>query len=185
MNKNIYSALTTVRNLNHITRCPRFPLIRATTVAEHSFHTAVMALFLGEELKATTYPSLRMEKLLRRALLHDAEEALISDIPHDVKKYIQGIDAAVEQMFENIFTGVPQWFRSAVCSPCDGSMEHRVAKLADMLELAMYCTGEVRLGNKGIMSILRNALEISAKLNEKIESQGAANLIKECYRDAH
>ena len=185
MNKGIYSALNIVRKLNHIPRCFRFPLVRATSVAEHSFHTAVTALFLAEELKAGAYPALDMEKLLRRALLHDTEESLVSDIPYDVKKHLTGITEALERMFEETFVHPPEWFRVAVCGSCDGSIEHQVAKLADMLELAVYCVGEVRMGNKHLLAILREALTVSTKRNETIGSPGAARIIKECYCDAH
>lgn len=173
-----FDALNTIRNLNHVTRCQRFPLIRATSVAEHSLHVAMIALFIAEEL------SLDVTKVLRRALLHDAEETLLSDIPYDVKQYLP-TDDALSALRAQHFGDAPEWFYNALMEPCDGSAEHHVAKLADVLELAMYCTEEIKMGNTHLKPLLSNALELVAEHPTTYNSVVAKDVLKECTKYAY
>ena len=178
--QNEYNIVRAVRKLNHINRCSRFPLVRPTTVAEHSYHVTVLALFIAEDVAADWLPELKFEKVLRRALLHDAEEALMSDIPHDVKKYLGDTSDALRGMVEKEFKGAPHWFTSALLEPCDHSVEHHIAKLADHLELAMYCVDEHNVGNRNLRAMLRKSLDLAILHNNVARSTVAATMIEEC-----
>ena len=176
---NDYNTLQILRRLNHVKRCARYPLVNATTVAEHSYHATVLALYIAE---GVAY-KLDIEKVLRRVLLHDTEEALLSDIPHDVKAYLD-TKGALRALVQKYFQVAPLWFRDEMTKEHDGSIEHDVAKLADHLELALYCVEEINTGNRHLRAMLCAALGLSTALNTRVCSTEASNIIKECAKYA-
>lgn len=162
--------LQLIRKLNYINRCCLFPLVKPTTVAEHSFHVAVIALTISEDLKEAGQP-VDQFKVLKHALLHDVEESIISDIPYTVKMHIRpSLAEALRIMGEDQLVDVPEWLTREIYAECDGSMEWLVVKAADMVELLMYCRDEERLGNLNLKSMVDRGWEVTKELSDRIPS---------------
>jgi 5'-deoxynucleotidase YfbR-like HD superfamily hydrolase len=142
----------------------------------------MIALFIAEEIDiASRFESgeFSIAKVVRQALTHDIEEAVISDIPHDVKKHIDMGDALPE-LFEESLWDAPGWLEDAVLTPHGGTLEARIVKLADYVELMMYCKGEQRMGNTYLAGMCRTTIRLSTDLNMEIRSPTVTELIKEC-----
>ncbi len=75
MNQGLIDSLLKVGNLKSIKRSGwvREGMPDPESVAEHTFRVSFLVLLLGEELKIST------EKLLKMAIVHDIEEAVIGD----------------------------------------------------------------------------------------------------------
>ena len=173
------NSIQVIRNLNHVYRCACNPVVKPTTVAEHSYHTTVIALFIAEEIATRVPEVFSIAEVVRQALLHDVEEAILSDIPHPVKKHID-MGEALPTLFDEHFWDAPGWLETAVLTPHGGTLEARVVKLADYLELAMHCKDEERMGNHNLDPIKETAIKLAKELNEDVKSVVALNVIRWC-----
>lgn len=147
----LYRELTPLR---HVRRFTRMPCIYPQNVAEHSYYVALLA----SQYVAQVWPLLAVhgeEGQLRRgwvveaALWHDAEEAVMGDIPHDVKRTTTAFHAAVSEVDRSArayleqFVDIHPW---ANLTP----LEQFVIKLADCVELICYEAMERRAGNRAL-----------------------------------
>lgn len=159
-----------IRKLNSINRCALFPLVKPTTVSEHSFHVSVLALFILEDLKALGREVNEL-KVLKHALLHDVEESIISDIPFTVKLHIKdSLNEALRIMGGEQMPEAPEWLLEEVHATCDGSPEWLITKAADMLELLCYCKDEEMLGNRNLEDMYNRAWQVLEGLAVRINS---------------
>jgi len=149
-----------VRKLNNINRCSMYPVIRATSVAEHSFHVGAMSALISQEFLALGV-YLDQLKVIQLALFHDVEESAISDIPHHVKTALRELAPQFDEVCHSVISQVtqkyPPYFKSLVQAGCDGSLEWLIVKLCDSYELLCYCLEEYNMGNKQIRDILTNS----------------------------
>jgi 5'-deoxynucleotidase YfbR-like HD superfamily hydrolase len=113
-------------------RCHTMNVLKEQSVAAHSYGVAWLVWLLCEE-----QPSLN---LVMAALAHDTAEHQTGDIPNPAKLFM-GI-SKMSQEWEETLMGeafLPIFTLSAE--------EQRILRLADCMELAMYCGRERRLGN--------------------------------------
>ena len=93
-----------LRNMSAIRRFGTLPSAHPDSVANHSYDVAVLAMMIADREGDTT---LSVEKILRKALWHDFEETIVSDIPHPIKHRYQGgrlgrlLEEIVETVLEN------------------------------------------------------------------------------------
>lgn len=169
------------RRLRHVERCNTLPRVISQDVAQHSYYVALLAMAIGDEynLYATNHnlefhpldfdnllPEVKMEIVLRKALLHDTEEAIVSDIPWNVKhsseEVHQVIQEAIEAKIREFYEG------SNTCKDymklgihCKDGLEGELVNIADMLELALYCWEECnQLGNKALVGLRDKAFRL-------------------------
>ena len=147
----LYRELTPLR---HVRRFTRMPCVYPQNVAEHSYYVALLA----SQYVAQLWPLLLShgeEEQLRRgwvveaALWHDAEEAVMGDIPHDVKRATPQFHRAVQDVDKSARAYLQQFVDTYPWSNLT-DLEQFVIKLADCVELICYETTEQRAGNRAL-----------------------------------
>lgn len=166
--------ITMVRQLSNIQRCATTRRIKNQSVAEHSFYVAIIALLIAEELKL----ELSIGTLLQKAIFHDMEEAITGDIIYPLKHssvqtnhfFNEAIGEYCRQVFKNHFPDFEQY--RAIQKYSKTGAEGEVIKLADAVELVLYCQEEVSSGNRHMQGVLNKGIEIAenCKLYEKCKS---------------
>ncbi len=124
-------------------------------VAQHSYFTAVYAMILAD-LERGKGTKVDVEKLLRMALLHDAEEARTGDIHHPFKHqdapFAETLDNRALEWFENLMGGLPEdlahdYIRLRRASREISANEASILKAADKIEALLWAYEEYLLGN--------------------------------------
>lgn len=130
-------------------------VIKEQTVAEHSYHVAMLCWKLCDH-----EPS---EKLLKAALFHDLAESFTGDAPAPIKwlsKVIKGEMDQLEDEF-NKFFGL-----ELSLSP----KEALVLKWADSLELMWHCVDEMNMGNRNVQDVYDNLLDFVTNKLEPVKN---------------
>ena len=125
------------------------------SVAAHSFGVSVTAMLLADEI-ASRGLQIEMERVLRMALLHDWAETRVGDMPRTATHYF-GADArklAEGRAFADIVTGVGP-AEAAYQELYDDyeqrqSIEARIVKAADVIDLLVQAYALERAGAKGL-----------------------------------
>lgn len=120
---------------------------RPESVAAHVHGVALIAMWLGEHVD----DDVDMLRLLRIALLHDISEAMMTDLPWPVKRFVdpdvvaEGESRAADTVLED----APDSWRDAVRAYGDlDGIEARIVKAADRIQ--MLCKSlQYRSQNRG------------------------------------
>ena len=124
------------------------------SVAAHSFGVAVTAMMLADELQ-THGVEVDVEKLIRIALLHDWAEARVGDMPRTATEYF-GADTrrrAESAAFGDIVNHLSYRVRyDELYNDYElrESVEARLVKAADILDLLMQVLSLERAGARGL-----------------------------------
>ncbi len=157
-------------------------------VAQHSYFTALYAMVLAD-LERERGASVDMERLLRMALLHDAEEARTGDIHHPFKHqdvpFAEKLDDRALEWFENLMGSLPEdlareYIRLRRASREISAAEASILKAADKIEALLWAYEEYLLGNVHV----RRALiveDILSKLDQ-IQLSSVKTLVSEIRR---
>lgn len=171
------------RRLRHTKRCNTIPTLQPIDVSQHSYYVAMLAMAISDEYN--TYADnfnldfhpidfdnrmelLNTEKVLRKALTHDIEEAFTSDIPWNIKHmdeethsfFSKVINKRIDAAYEGTST---MKLYQKLGKECKDGLEGEVVNLADMTELAIYCWEEVSVGNTQIKPMLNKCLRLMAE----------------------
>ncbi len=131
-------------------------------VAQHSFFTALYAMVLAD-LEREKGTRIDMERLLRMALLHDAEEARTGDIHHPFKHqdapFAETLDNRALEWFENLMGGLPenlahQYIQLRKASKEISTAEASILKASDKIEALLWAYEEYLLGNVHVRKAL-------------------------------
>lgn len=175
-----FSLFTNYRRLKSIKRCNTLPTLQPTDVAQHSYYVALLSMAFADEYNTwaeeynldfhpqdfdNRYELINVEVLLRKALLHDVEEAFTSDIPWHVKHmsaefnntFTKGINEFLDKKYE--YSKTMKMYQSLSKASKKG-IEGELVNLADMVELAWYCYEEVKFGNQFFIYLLEKCLRI-------------------------
>ena len=125
------------------------------SVASHSFGVSVTAMLLADEFIARGI-SVDVEKVLRIALLHDWAEARVGDMPRTATLYF-GAEArkqAETAAFSDVINGVGS-AKALYANLYDdyehrSSLESRLVKAADVLDLLVQVLALERAGARGL-----------------------------------
>lgn len=125
----------------------RLDLRDVESVADHTFGVAMLSLFEGERR------GYNVEKILKLALIHDLEEALIGDLTPRDKKNL-GTDevvgwkkAAINRILDLLPTKRREYFRRLWAELKTGrSREARLVRQLDKLEMAFQANQYERRG---------------------------------------
>ena len=182
------SALDFLLDIRSLMTVGRFSVYKChfrEDVAQHSYFTTLYAMILGDmERKLGT--TVDVERLMRMAVLHDAEEARTGDIHHPFKHqdvaFAKALDSRALEWFENSLGGLPSGMaqeyiqlREAVSN--GSSIEANIVKAADKIEALLWAYEEYLLGNVQV----RKALiveDITSKL-EQIQLASVKALVAE------
>lgn len=184
--------------LRHVVRFGNCHKVHRESVAEHSYYTALYAMFVGEWLNARPHVSKRvdMSKLLRSALLHDVEEARSGDFPRPFKYSSTAIRDALNeasgvafgQCVSSLVKGDPhavQDLRELWTESKDRTIEGRILAFADYLSVVGYLWLEVAGSNITMRQHVKDMEEYAAEFeHESYEPlrpliEDAAKLVKE------
>lgn len=133
-----------LREAGHTRRFHIHPTIGFQTVAEHSFHVAMLCTEL--------YQGKPSANLLKAALYHDLGESVTGDVPGHIKWKQPKLTACLEALEEQFM--VDNDILTIITSE-----EEIALKLADALELAFYCCDQLMLGNRGMADIYNRITE--------------------------
>ncbi len=147
--------LLAIRSLMTVGRFSVYKCHFREDVAQHSYFTAVYAMILAD-LERGKGTEVDVEKLLRMALLHDAEEARTGDIHHPFKHqdapFAETLDNRALEWFENLMGGLPEdlahdYIRLRRASREVSANEAGILKAADKIEALLWAYEEYLLGN--------------------------------------
>ncbi|MBK9575696.1 MAG: HD domain-containing protein [Fibrobacterota bacterium] len=159
-----------LRNLSAIRRFGTLPSAHPDSVANHSFDVAVLAMMIADR---EGDPTLSVERILRKALWHDFEETIVSDIPHPIKHRYQGgrlgllLEEIVATVLENeAFHELPDDLSRRYASDAKDAKRGRegeVVAAADAMDLVIVATREIKMGNR----YFEHIFDVGMKLCEK------------------
>lgn len=149
-----------LRNMSAIRRFGTLPSAHHDSVANHSYDVAVLAMMIADHEGDTT---LSVEKILRKALWHDFEETIVSDIPHPIKHRYQGgrlgklLEEIVDTVLENeAFHELPSAMAHRYAADARDAKRERegeVVAAADAMDLVIVATREIKLGNRYFLHV--------------------------------
>lgn len=155
-----------IYNLCFIKRYSIIPRIHEESIAEHSFFVSAIVIKLHEDYYFDLGEALTM------AVIHDWTESYTDDITIATKKMFPGIAKAVDKAEGTI---AKLEFSSAIYSIWktykDGNtIEAKIVKYADILQVIQYAQNEVKMGNDGYMqSVLNGATYRSYELETELK----------------
>lgn len=144
--------------LKNIIRFSNSHRIQDESVAEHSFSTALYCLVIGEELRQQGL-KIDVELAVKRALVHDIEEAhsgdFIRTFKHSDPELSKAIDRAAEKFAKTLFKEMSP----NVCKPLydlwhhakDHTMEGMLVEFADFISVLSYVLREASMGNRCLL----------------------------------
>ena len=154
LKKDVLDFLLDIRSLMTVGRFSVYKCHFREDVAQHSYYTALYAMVLAD-LERRRGTSVDVERLMRMALLHDAEEARTGDIHHPFKHqdvaFAEVLDSRAFEWFGKVLSGLPpdlgkeyMAFRKA---EREASTEGELLKAADKIEALLWAYEEYLLGN--------------------------------------
>ncbi|MBI2542638.1 MAG: HD domain-containing protein [Candidatus Aenigmarchaeota archaeon] len=163
---NIKKFLSNLRNLDKVVRFSTLRRLKDENVAEHSFHAAFYAMILADmEIKSGN--KVDVEKVLRRAIMHDIEEALTGDVIYSFKYSEPGFSEKMKAMSlefcKELLKDMPEFSDSYLNiwkDAKDSTIEGKIVNAADKLEALVYSLEEYSLGNKNFKPIIDSLLDI-------------------------
>lgn len=171
--KTQFSLFDKLRRLNCIKRCSLFPVIHQTSVAEHSFHVAMMAHLLAKVILDAGI-EVDIHEVTARAMFHDVEECSISDIPWHVKRHLRSeteFDASCESFIKADLAEHSTYVSDRATQSCDGTLEWLIVKTCDIAELLIYCKEEYDSGNRHLVEMTQNCgIELGRLLGKVFSS---------------
>jgi len=180
--------LLAIRSLMTVGRFSVYKCHFREDVAQHSYYTALYAMVLAD-LEQKRGTKVDVERLLRMALLHDAEEARTGDIHHPFKHqdaaFAEKLDDRALDWFENLMGSLPpdlahEYIRLRRSSREISATEVNILKAADKIEALLWAYEEYLLGNVHV----RKALiveDIISKLDQ-IQLESVKTLLSEIRR---
>ena len=147
INSSLSKYMTEIDGLRTITRYNTAAKVSQESVAEHSYYVAAYVVKLNE------FYQFDEKKALEVALLHDAAEVFISDVPHPIKaafpKLAEELDKAEYQVnvdhFSKELADDLEEFNTL------STAEGVIVALADIMSVLSYAKYEIKLGNSEYM----------------------------------
>jgi len=149
--------LISIRSLMTIGRFSVYKCHFREDVAQHSYYTAVYAMILAD-LEIANGLTVNIERLLRMALLHDAEEARTGDVHHPFKHqdeiFAEALSERALKWFTRLMSGLPEDLAHSYASlreACEeNTTEASILKAADKIEALLWAYEEYMLGNQHV-----------------------------------
>ena len=157
-------------------------------VAQHSYYTAIYAMILAD-IESANGTTVNIERLLRMALLHDAEEARTGDIHHPFKHqdeaFAETLNVRALRWFERLMSGLPDSLAHSYIALRKATeqttTETTILKAADKIEALLWAYEEHLLGNEHVRRE-RIVEDILSKL-DGIKLPTVATIISEIRRN--
>jgi len=163
----LFAFFERLKTMSSIQRFGTLPMIQSESVAAHSFNVAILS-----SLIADYEPELKVDHalLLRKALFHDFEETILSDIPHPIKHRFQGgklgkllkeiVPALIrDEIFKELPVELRERCTRAALSAKEG-VEGRIVASADAMDIVMTSLRELKMGNQYFQNIFDVGLRL-------------------------
>ena len=152
--KDVLDFLLDIRSLMTVGRFSVYKCHFREDVAQHSYYTTLYAMVLAD-LERRRGTSVDVERLMRMALLHDAEEARTGDIHHPFKHqdaaFAEVLDSRAFEWFGKVLSGLPpdlaEEYMALRKAEREASTEGELLKAADKIEALLWAYEEYLLGN--------------------------------------
>ena len=155
-----YRELTALR---HIKRFQQNACVRPISVAEHSFYVGIIAYQYADELCKRGIEVDRNAACVA-GMHHDLEEALTTDLPHQIKRSSDGLYDAWE-LLEARVQGMLGLIMAMPQMPAKNTLLDLVVRVADWTELVLYVCEERLMGNRAIDVPAETILKALEKIN--------------------
>ncbi|TJY39717.1 5'-deoxynucleotidase [Cohnella pontilimi] len=153
--------------LRHI---ERWSLMRNTTsesVAEHSYHVALLSHLLGTIARDVFGRNIDPDKAASYALFHDATEVFTGDIPTPVKHHnprilanFREIEAiAADRLLSTVPGELREAYRPFLTGESGDAELRKYVKAADLLDAYLKCLSEMSAGNREFATARRQSEE--------------------------
>ena len=159
-----------LKNTSSIKRFGTLPMIQFESVASHSYNVAILAILIADFENS---PEIHMDSLLKKALFHDFEESILSDIPHSIKhRYKDGqlaklLKGIVPDLIKNeIFKELPDEMRdhySDLSVNAKEGIEGKIIEAADAMDTLVTSIRELKLGNRYFQKVFDAAYSLAEK----------------------
>lgn len=159
-----------LRNAAMTVRCHTVRTLKPQTLAEHSYHVAMLCWKLCDREPSA--------ELLKAAMFHDLAESRTGDIPATAKWESAMLREALQLMEDNFESE-----HHLYCSLTPKEM--LVLKWADALELAWHCVDEMRMGNRFVDQMYDNIMQYMLKLEPVKNSGQEYNKVRSAYAIAN
>jgi 5'-deoxynucleotidase YfbR-like HD superfamily hydrolase len=170
---NLFGFFERLKTMSSIKRFGTLPMIEVESVASHSYNVAIMALMIADYEDGL---EISRELLLRKALFHDFEETILSDIPHPIKHRFKGgklgqlLKEIVPELIENeIFKELPERLKKLCVSATLSAKEDtegQIVGAADAMDIIMTSLRELKLGNRYFERIFEVGLTMLKKYDK-------------------
>ncbi len=154
-----------IYRLSYITRYSNLPRIKDEDVAQHSFFVAAIVIKLSEKY------TFDLTSAIAIAVCHDIVEADTNDITNDIKIKHPGFASELEIVELKELGKYPRPIETyAIEYMHQRTVESKIVKLADILQVQQYLSNEIDLGNSIIKDmwskVNRRRWEIKKELKE-------------------
>jgi len=166
----LFAFFERLKTMSSIKRFGTLPMIENESVASHSYNVAILSLMIADY-----EPGLEVnrELVMRKALFHDFEETILSDIPHPIKHRFKGgklgvlLKEIVPELIENeIFKELPDRLKRLYVQAALGAKEDaegQIVAAADAMDIVMTSLRELKLGNRYFERIFDVGLKLLGK----------------------
>ena len=152
--KDVLDFLLDIRSLMTVGRFSVYKCHFREDVAQHSYYTALYAMVLAD-LERRRGTSVNVERLVRMAILHDAEEARTGDVHHPFKHqdpaFAEMLDSRAFDWFGSLLSSLPpdlaKEYVALRKAEREASTEGELLKAADKIEALLWAYEEYLLGN--------------------------------------
>lgn len=185
------------QRLRYVERFSACRVMRRENVAEHSYYTALYAMVIFDWLDAQgrlpRNKPLTPGMVLRKALLHDVEEARMGDIPRSTKYSDEKTRSALETIGKREAVTVMESLTDELSiskfyyvhwkdSKLDVS--GKIVAFADYVSVLAYVIEEVRSSNRTILEHVSSLIEYTDKFDAE-EYDFLRPLVLECRQLLH
>jgi len=157
-------------------------------VAQHSYFVSVYSMILAD-LESANGTKVNLERLLRMALLHDAEEARTGDVHHPFKhqdeEFAEALNLRAMEWYQNLMKGIPgslaKMYVDLRKASEGATVEATILRSADKIEALLWAYEEYLLGNE-LVRRAKIVEDILSKL-DRIELPTVKNLVSEIRKN--
>jgi putative hydrolases of HD superfamily len=154
----------------------------AESVAAHSYGVALAAMLLADEMRARGH-QVDVERVVRMALLHDAAEVRVGDLPRTATGYFGS--TARREAEQTAFHEVVETLSSVIRDTYEeihkeyeqrSSLAARIVKGADLIDLLVQALAFERSGVRGLGEFWAGVLS-----RDRHEAEALSQLLDECF----
>lgn len=179
----IDETLDFIRNGGALVRYHTVQVLQRQTIAEHSFHVAMLVWWLQTAPNPTDFGM-----MLMAGLTHDLAEHKVGDLPAPVKRSLPGFtdDVSFRDHWDGMEQSLLEPHELHFMKKMGGGREtQRILKLADAAEGCLYCCREREMGNRLITECYKNFHEyVSGLVTDRPREQALLDHIDAAWERA-